>query len=137
MRLGRIFLALLLTVSSATAQSKETTAAQLDAKEKQLEELYADYWRTEYKEALGDQQATSAPIEERIRSVFKDEQFLAASRGTSFQDSLLNRRRDLFLQEAVFTKITTDAKLSALEESIMILKSGSSYQRKGGRRRSN
>lgn len=118
MRLGRVFLLLLVTVPHAAAQSKEPTAAQLDAKEKQLESLYADYWRTEYKKALGDQQATSAPIEERIRSVFKQEDFFISLKSASFSDSLLKRRRDLFLDEAVFTKITTDAKLSALEESI-------------------
>jgi len=118
MRLGRLFLLLLVAVSSAAAQSKDPLAAQLDAKEKQLEDLYADYWRTEYKKALGDQQASSGPIEERIRGVFRDEEFFTSLKATSFPYSLLNRRRKLFLEEAVFTKITTDAKLSALEESI-------------------
>jgi oligoendopeptidase F len=118
MRLGRSFLALLVTVSFTAAQSKDPTAAQLDAKEKQLETLYADYWRTEYKKALGDQQASSAPIEERIRGVFTDDGFFTSLKATAFHESLLNRRRELFLDEAVFTKITTDAKLSALQESI-------------------
>ena len=113
-----IFLLLLVMVSSAVAQSKKATAAQLDGKERQLEDLYADYWRTEYKKALGDQQASSSSTEERIRGVFKDEGFLVSLKNTSFRDSLLNRRRDLFLHEAVFTIITTDAKLNALEESI-------------------
>jgi len=118
MRLDRVFLLLLVTVSSAAAQSKEPVAAQLDAKEKQLEGLYADYWRTEYKKALGDQDASSAPIEERIRGVFRDEEFFSALKAASFPDSLRTRRRRLFLDEAVFTKITTDAKLVALEEAI-------------------
>src|SRR5689334_6444153 len=115
MRLDRVFLLLLVTASSAAAQSKEPVAAQLDAKEKQLEGLYADYWRTEYKKALGDQDASSAPIEERIRGVFRDEEFFSALKAASFPDSLRTRRRRLFLDEAVFTKITTDAKLVALE----------------------
>ena len=118
MRLGLLFLLLLVSISSAAAQSKESVAAQLDAKEKQLEELYADYWRTEYKKALGDQQASSASIEEHIRGVFKDEGFLTSLKAAHFDHALLSRRRQLFLEEAAFTKITTDAKLSALEESI-------------------
>ena len=115
---SRAFLLLLVTVSFGAAQTKEPTVAQLDAKEKQLEGLYADYWRIEYKKALGDQQATSAPIEGRIRGVFKQEDFFTSLKAASFSDSLLRRRRELFLDEAVFTRITTDAKLSALEESI-------------------
>jgi hypothetical protein len=118
MRSAGVFLLLLVFVSFAAAQSMEATAGQLDAKEKQLEALYADYWRTEYKKALGDQQASSSSAEERIRGVFKDEGFLTSLKNTSFRGSLLNRRRDLFLHEAVFTIITTDAKLNALEESI-------------------
>jgi hypothetical protein len=118
MRIGCLFLLLLATVSSAAAQSSQPVAMQLDAKEKQLEALYADYWRSEYKKALGDQQASSSPVEERIRAVFKDEEFFASLKAASFSDSLLNRRRELFLDEAVFTKITTDAKLLALQESI-------------------
>lgn len=118
MRFGRLFLFLLITASSAAAQIKPTTAAQLDAKEKQLEALYADYWRMEYKKALGDQQASSAPIEERIRGVFKDQEFFNTVKAAPFPDPLLNRRRELFLGEAILTKITTDARLNALQESI-------------------
>ncbi len=118
MRLQRFFLFLLVTASSVAAQSKPTVAARLDDKEKQLESLYADYWRTEYKKALGDQQASSAPIELRIRGVFGDEEFFKSLKAASLPDPLLRRRRELFLDEAVFTKITADAKLLALEESI-------------------
>ena len=118
MRLGPVLLLLLVTASAAAGQSKEPIAAKLDAKEKQLEDLYADYWRTEYKMALGDQQASSASIEARIREVFKDEDFFVALKAASSPDWLLKRRRELFLDEAAFTKITTDAKLTALEESI-------------------
>jgi hypothetical protein len=118
MRLGRILLLPLVAFSLAAAQSTEHTASLLDAKEKQLEDLYADYWRTEYKKALGDPQASSAPIEERIRGVFNDEALFSSLKASSFPYSLLNRRRELFLDEAVFTRITTDAKLLALQESI-------------------
>ncbi len=118
MRLHRVFLLLFVTISTAAAQSSETVEARLDAKEKQLEKLYAHYWRTEYKKALGDQQITSAPTEQRIRGLFGEEEFLASLKAASLPDPLLSRRRELFLEEAVFTKITTDAKLLALEESI-------------------
>jgi hypothetical protein len=131
MRLARVFLLLLLTVSSAAAQSKEPIAPQLDAKEKQLEDLYAEYWRTEYKKALGDPQASSASVEERIRDVFRDEEFFTALKAGSFPDSIRTRRRRLFLDEAVFTKITTDARLVALEEAITREESNFRYKVRG------
>jgi peptidyl-dipeptidase A len=119
MKLGHALILLLIAISSAAAaQSQKPLATRLEVKEKQLDSLYADYWRAEYKKALGDQQATSAVIEERIRAVFKDESFFAALKSTPFPDPVMNRRRELFLEEAVFTKIITDAKLNALEESI-------------------
>jgi peptidase M3-like protein len=118
MRLDCVLLLLFVSVTSTAPQSQEPIAAQLDVKEKQLEGFYADYWRTEYKKALGDPQATSAPTEELIRGAFRDENFFNALKAASFPDSLLNRRRELFLDEAVFTKVTTDTKLVALEEAI-------------------
>jgi hypothetical protein len=118
MRLQCVFVLLLVAAASAAAQSKDTVAAKLGAREKQLEELYADYWRTEYKKALGDQQASSAPIQERIRGVFGDEEFFSTLKASPLPDPLLNRRRELFLDEAIYTKITTNPMLGAIEESI-------------------
>ena len=105
-------------VWSASAQTSAPTAIKLDDKEKQLEDLYADYWRTEYKIALGDQQLSSGPIQDRIRAVVSDDPFLADLKATRFRDPLLQRRRDLFMEEATFTRISNDPKLTALVESI-------------------
>jgi len=58
MKVQRALLFLCL-VWSASAQINAPTAIKLDDKERQLEDLYADYWRTEYKIALGDHQLTT------------------------------------------------------------------------------
>jgi len=108
----------LVLTASAGAQINAPTARKLDDKEKQLESLYADYWRAEYKIALGDQQLSSGPIQDRIRAVVNDDPFLADLKAARFRDPLLKRRRDLFLEEATFTKISNDSKLTSLVESI-------------------
>lgn len=108
----------LVLTASVAAQINAPTARKLDDKEKQLESLYADYWRTEYKIALGDQRLSSGPIQDRIRAVVSDDPFLADLKAARFRDPLLQRRRDLFLEEATFTKISNDPKLTALVESI-------------------
>ncbi len=105
-------------VWSASAQISDPTAIKLDDKEKQREDLYADYWRTEYKIALGAQQLSSGPIQNRIRAVVSDDPFLADLKAARFRDPLLQRRRDLFIEEATFTRISNDPKLTALVESI-------------------
>ena len=107
---------LLALLCPLAAQTRPTVAAQLDAKEKQLEALYADYWRTEYKIALGDESLSSRPIQDQIRAVVSDDQFLHALSATHFRDPLLRRRRDLFLEEATYTRITNDPKLTAIVE---------------------
>lgn len=103
---------------SAPAQIKAPTAIRLADKEKLLEELYADYWRTEYKIALGDEQLSSGPVQDRIRATVSDDLFLADLRAARFRDPLLKRRRVLFLEEATFTRISNDPKLTTLVESI-------------------
>ena len=113
--------ALLFLCLSASAQINAPAANKLDDKEKQLENLYADYWRAEYKIALGDQQLSSGPIQDRIRAIISDvsdDPFLADLKAARFSDPLLKRRRDLFLEEATFTKISNDPKLTALVETI-------------------
>jgi hypothetical protein len=118
MRKKYVVLLMILSSGPAVAQLRDSPAKRLEIKEQQLEQLYADYWRTEYKAALGDKQASSTTSHERIRSVFNDEQFLADLGAASFSDPLLKRRRELFLDEAVFTKISSEAKLAELEEKI-------------------
>jgi Zn-dependent M32 family carboxypeptidase len=113
-----LLLLFLVLAASVAAQINAPTARKLDDKEKQLESLYADYWRAEYKIALGDQQLSSGPIQDRIRAVVSDDPFLADLKAARFRNPLLKRRRDLFLEEATFTKITNDPKLTTLVESI-------------------
>jgi hypothetical protein len=108
-----------LAVLAATAgASSADVAAQLDAREKQLESLYADYWRAEYKIALGDRNLSSRPIQEKIRAVVSDESFLKELKTAKLSNPLLNTRRKLFLNEAIYTRITNDPGLTALVEEI-------------------
>jgi hypothetical protein len=91
---------------------------QLDAREAKLESLYADYWRTEYRIALGDQSVSSRPIQEQIRAVVADDAFLRDLQKAKFTDPLLAQRRKLFLNEATYTKISNEPSLTALVEQI-------------------
>jgi hypothetical protein len=119
---------LVLLAANVGAASPKDVAAQLDAREKQLENLYADYWRTEYKIALGEHNLSSRPIQEQIRSVVSDEGFLQSLEHTSFSDPLLKTRRKLFLNEAVYTRITNDPALTGVVEQITQQESSMRYQ---------
>jgi hypothetical protein len=114
---ARLLMSLVL-LSATVAENPAVVAAQLDGREKQLENLYADYWRTEYKIAMGEPKLSSRPIQERIRTVVSDDTFLRDLDRTSFPDALLKTRRKLFLNEAVYTKITNDPALTAVVEQI-------------------
>jgi hypothetical protein len=108
----------LVLLSAALAEDLSGVVAQLDAREKQLENLYADYWRSEYKIAMGEQNLSSRPLQEQIRAVVSDERFLRDLERASFSDPLLRTRRELFLNEAVYTRITNDPALTSLVEQI-------------------
>jgi hypothetical protein len=123
----RLLLALSLFVSNGVADSS-AIASQLDTHEAKLESLYADYWRTEYKIALGDQQLSSRPIQEQIRAVVTDNAFLQSLHQTKFSDPLLEKRRKLFLNEAVYTRITNDPSLTAVVEKITQQESSFRYK---------
>ncbi|MBZ5705252.1 MAG: hypothetical protein LAN63_07860 [Acidobacteriia bacterium] len=109
---------LLVLLCPLAAETQPGIAAQLDAKEKQLEDLYAQYWHTEYKIALGDESLSSRPIQDQIRAVVSDDQFLHDLTAARFRAPLLRRRRELFLEEATYTRITNDPKLTAIVEEI-------------------
>jgi len=113
----RLLMSLLL-LSATMAENPAVVAAQLDEREKQLENLYADYWRIEYKIAMGERELSSRPIQEEIRTVVSDDAFLRELGRTSFSDALLKTRRKLFLNEAVYTRITNDPVLTAVVEQI-------------------
>ena len=105
-------------LSAGVAQNRAGVAAQLDAREMQLENLYANYWRTEYKIAMGDPALSSRQVQADIRAVVSDDHFLGDLKHTQFSDSILNKRRELFLNEAVYTRITNDPALTAVVEQI-------------------
>jgi Peptidase family M3 len=107
-----------LLACSLLLQGQDSTAARLNAKEEQLEKLYADYWRAEYQIAMGNEQLSSRSVQENIRTVMTDEEFLNRLKAAHFHNHLLSRRRDLFLEEATYTKITNDPKLIAIVEEI-------------------
>jgi RNA polymerase-binding transcription factor DksA len=104
--MGIRLLVCLALLSANAAEKPAVVATQLDAREAQLENLYADYWRTEYKIAMGDNSLSSRPIQEQIRAVVSDDKFLQDLDHASFSDPLLRMRRKLFLNEATYTRIT-------------------------------
>ena len=114
---GRLLISIIL-LSATVRENPAVVAAQLDGREKQLENLYADYWRTEYKIALGEHELSSRPVQEEIRTVVSDDAFLRSLDHASFPDALLKARRKLFLNEAVYTRITNDPALTAVVEQI-------------------
>jgi hypothetical protein len=118
MTVAHVSLLALLVFSPLAARQQNPVALQLDVKEKQLEALYANYWRAEYQIAKGDEHLSSRPVQESIRAVISDEKFLHDLRVTRLADPTLRRRRDLFLEEAAYTKISNDPELTALVESI-------------------
>jgi peptidase M3-like protein len=107
-----------LLLSATVAKEPTVIADQLDTRETRLENLYADYWRTEYKIAMGEHNLSSRTIQEQIRSVVSDDPFLQDLERTSFAEPLLKARRKMFLNEAVYTKITNDPALTAVVEQI-------------------
>jgi oligoendopeptidase F len=116
--MGAGVLVCLLLLSASVPESRTVVAAQLDAREKQLETLYADYWRTEYKIAMGEPNLSSRSLQEQIRGVISDQDFLRDLDHTNFTDPMLKMRRKLFLNEAVFTRITNDPALTAVVEQV-------------------
>ncbi|ABF40183.1 Oligoendopeptidase F-like protein [Candidatus Koribacter versatilis Ellin345] len=114
----RLLCWVLILAGTCVAQKPAPIAAQLDAREQQLEKLYADYWRMEYKIALGESNLSSRPIQEQIRTVVSDDKFLVQLKKAKFTDPLLQKRQKLFLNEAVYTKITNDPALTAVVEQV-------------------
>ncbi|MGH9493228.1 MAG: M3 family metallopeptidase [Terriglobales bacterium] len=110
--------AALLVVLAVTARAADSVEARLSAKEEQLEQLYAEYWRTDYRIALGEKQLSVLPIKKRIRALVSDPVFFRQLERAKFTDPVLARRRELFLREAIYTNIFADPQLAALVEAI-------------------
>src|SRR4051812_17217282 len=92
---------------------------QLDFKEQQLEQLWAEYWRTQYAIDSGEQKGASVrSVRAKINAVLLDEKFLNALRAAHFSDPVLQRRRELFIADGVDARINGDPELVKLVESI-------------------
>jgi len=108
----------LFTLLSIFGFAADSLRAELDAKEKQLEQLYAEYWRTEYRIAQGEKDVSSLDVQKRIREVVADEPFLARLKAARFGEPTLRRRQQIFAEEAIATKISSDPELAKLVEDI-------------------
>ena len=111
----------LLALCLCAASPVEKPAALLERllqKESQLADLSADFWRTQYRIALGDREASTLMIRERMRKVLTEPELLEALSRTKFPDPLAERRRRFFLEEAADSRISADPELSALVEEL-------------------
>jgi oligoendopeptidase F len=96
-------------------------------KEHTLEDLYAQYWRTEYQIARGNSQLSSLEVQKQIREAEIEPHFLARLKAAKFRDPILRRRQQLFLEEALVTQISSDPVLAKLVEEITHDEAAMSY----------
>jgi oligoendopeptidase F len=132
MRACSLLLVLLFLSGTASSSAASKVRATLDKKEQQLEQLWAEYWRTQYAADSGEQKDASVqPVRAKINTVLLDEPFLRDLRAARFTDPTLRRRRELFLSDAVDARITGDAELVKLVESITKDESEMRYEVEG------
>jgi hypothetical protein len=134
----RALLTAVLLVPLAVGYSEPTTAVPpsesvertLDRKEQELEQLYAVYWQIQYQLELGDTKASDKEVQGKLRDVINDPAFLETLKATRFTDAIWQRRRQLFLEVAADSQISTSAEIAARVESIR--KDGSAIRYKVG-----
>ena len=129
--LSAILLLSLATVGGGRAPgvaSAKSVEAVLDAKEQELERLYATYWQIQYQLEEGDTSVSDKDVNRQIRDVLNDPEFLRSLKTANLDDPVLQRRRQLFLEVATDSQISTDADLVTQVESIR--KDGSSIRYK-------
>jgi oligoendopeptidase F len=102
-------------IASAASLSLESRWV---AKEQKLAELYSQYWATQYRIDRGDSKLSNLQIQKRIHELETEPLFLSALKAAKFDDPVLRRRQQLFLQEAAVTRITADPALAKLVEVI-------------------
>ena len=110
--------AAMLAACAASAQSAKSVAKQLDKKESRLEQLYADYWRLDYRSARGDKEASTLDAQKQIRELITEPGFLKELEAARFTTAILKRRQRLFLEEARYTAIYTEPRLAKLVEEM-------------------
>jgi oligoendopeptidase F len=104
--------------------------AVLDRKEQELEQLYATYWQIQYQLEQGDTSVSDKEVNRKIRDVFNDPEFLQTLKTAHLDDPILQRRRQVFLEAATDSQISTDPDLVTRVESIR--KDGSTIRYKIG-----
>jgi oligoendopeptidase F len=119
MRVRPLVVATLLFCCLPCLSDTHSVKKQLDHKEQQLEQLWAEYWRTQYAIDSGEQKDASVqPVRARINAVLIDPGFLRALKAAHFADPVLRRRRELFLADADDARINGEGELVKLVESI-------------------
>jgi hypothetical protein len=126
MRMHIATLFLILVPAGVAAQP--SLQAKWGEKERELEQLYAQYWRMEYQIARGNSQLSSLEIQKQIREAETEPEFLARLKTAKFRDPVIRRRQELFLDEAVVTQISSDPALAKLVEEITREEGGMRYE---------
>ncbi len=101
-----------------TVPSAKSVEATLDSKEQELERLYASYWQIQYQLEQDATSVSDKDVNRKIRDVISDPEFLHTLKVAHLEDPVLQRRRQLFLEVAADSQISTDTDLVTLVESI-------------------
>ncbi|MFY9551313.1 MAG: M3 family metallopeptidase [Thermoanaerobaculia bacterium] len=111
-----LLLALCLGAAAPASEDAARLETELAIREKRLADLSAEYWRTQYRVALGEKGASTLEVRARIREVLTEPVFLDGLSKARFSDRLAERRRRFFLDEATDARISGDPELAALTE---------------------
>jgi len=111
-------LALCLAGAAPASESPAGLEAEMSAREKRMADLSAEYWRAQYRVALGEKDASSLRIRAQIRDVLTSGDFPETLSKARFAEPLAERRRGLFLEEAADSRIAGDPELAALTEEL-------------------
>jgi oligoendopeptidase F len=118
-RRGRLLvLALCLGGASPAPEDTARLEAEMSSRENRLAILWAEYWRAQYRVALGDKSASTLKIRAQIREVLAASAFPETLAQAHIAEPLVERRRVLFLEEAADARIAGDPELAALTEDL-------------------
>jgi oligoendopeptidase F len=120
--------ALLLIVARVCVAAPASLEQQWAEREHQLEQLYAQYWRTAYQIARGNSKLSTLEIQKKILEAETESKFLAKLKTAKFSDPVFRRRQELFLEEATVTRISSDDELAKLVEEITNDESAMRYE---------
>src|SRR4051812_23946024 len=87
----------ILCLSIPSCCQSQALQGKLDQKEHQLEQLWAEYWRTQYAIDSGEQKDASVqPVRAKINAVMLDSGFLRELQRTQFTDPLFRAAASCF-----------------------------------------